>query len=178
MRKKHSIGFDRPPGAVSPSQLQEASIWPGFSLVSSPNSGLPTVRHRLGFSHPPQIPIKPTWGRNIQQTHIFIHTHTHTGKVANHTTAHFVSLLAHTHTHNGPWGQQQAVVGTDPTRPFKLAAIISTCNHKSTERRCKQTAATDASSSSQQEALLKRKTEIILKEFWWNTVVRLRPVSF
>lgn len=36
------------------------SVWPSFTLLSSPNSGLPSVRRRLGFSHPPQIPIKPT----------------------------------------------------------------------------------------------------------------------
>lgn len=70
-----------------------------------------------------------------------------------------LSLFLHTHTHKGPRGQQ-AVVGTVPTRPLKLAAIIGTCNHKSTERGCKQTAATSASSILQQETQVEQRTGV------------------
>lgn len=134
-----------------------ASVWPGFTLASSTNSGLPTVRCRLGFLHPPQIPIKPTWGRNIQT---YTHTDVHTQARRLIAQLLTLSLFLHTHTHKGPQGQQQAVVGRHPTRPLKLAAIISTCNHKSTERGCKQTAATDASSILQQKTWLQQKTGI------------------
>lgn len=48
-----------------------AGVWQGFSLVSSRTSGLPTVRCRLGFSHPPQPLLNPPEG----ETH---NTHTQT----------------------------------------------------------------------------------------------------
>lgn len=62
----------------------------------------------------------------------------------------------HVHT-KGPRGREPAAVGTDPTRPLKLAAIISTCNHKSTEGGCKQTSATSVSTVLRQETRLQRR---------------------
>lgn len=88
------------------------------------------------------------------QTYTHTHTHMCTQRQRLITKLLTLSLFLRTHTHKGPQGQHQAVVGIDPTRPLKLAAIISTCNHKSTERGCKQTTATDAPSVLQQETRL------------------------
>lgn len=98
---------------------------------SSPQWGVVWAFHTLLKSA-----FKSTWGRNIQ-------TQAHTQ--ARQLIAQLLIFSPSSCTHVlsiGPQEQQQtAAVETDPTRPLKLVAIISTCDRKSTEGGCKQTAA-------------------------------------